>query len=78
MWKSSLHKRNLCIYFIFSIIFIFLGLLLGHVEVPKLVVKSKLKLLAYAIATATTTQDPSHICDLHHSLQQHQILNPLS
>ena len=23
-------------------------------------------------------QDPSHVCDLHHSSQQHQILNPLS
>ena len=27
--------------------------------------------------TATAMQDPSHICNLHHSLQQHQILNPL-
>ena len=30
--------------------------------------------LAYTTATAT----PSHICDLHHSLQQLQILNPMS
>ena len=28
--------------------------------------------------TATATPDPSCICDLHHSLQQHQVLNPLS
>ena len=33
-------------------------------------------MLAYTTATATT--DPSHICDLHHSSQQHQIPNPLS
>ena len=33
---------------------------------------------AEAYATATATLDPSHICDLHRSLQQHQILNPLS
>ena len=32
--------------------------------------------VTYAIATATL--DPSHICDLHHSSEQHQILNPLS
>ena len=31
-----------------------------------------------AAATATATQDPSHIFDLHHSLQQCQIPNPLS
>ena len=32
-------------------------------------------LLAYT--TATATQDPSRICDLHHSSQQWWILNPL-
>ena len=26
----------------------------------------------------TATQDPSHVCNLHHSSQQHGILNPLS
>ena len=40
------------------------------------VVKSKLQLLGYA--TATAMSDLSHICDLHHSLWQHQILNPVS
>ena len=29
-------------------------------------------------ATATATQDPSHVCDLHHSSRQHWILKPLS
>ena len=41
---------------------------------PRLGVKSEL--LAYS--TATETLDPSHICELHKSLQQCQILNPLS
>ena len=39
-------------------------------------VDSELQLPAYI--TATATQDPSHICDLHHSLQPRRILNPLS
>ena len=36
----------------------------------------ELQLQAYA--TATAAQDPSHVSDLHHSSQQHQILDPLS
>jgi len=45
-------------------------------EVPKLGVESELQLLASA--TATATWDSSHVCDLHHSSRQLQILNPLS
>ena len=45
-------------------------------EVPRVGVESELQLLAYA--TATVTQDPSHVYNLHHSLWQHQILNSLS
>ena len=41
---------------------------LKHMEVPGLGVKSKLQLPA-CIAGAVT-QDPSHICDLHHSSKQ--------
>ena len=33
---------------------------------------------AEAYTTATATPDSSHISKLHHSLQQHQIINPLS
>ena len=33
---------------------------------------------AASLATATAMQDPSHICDLHHSSWQCWILNPLS
>ena len=35
-------------------------------EVPRLGVESELQLPAYT--TATATLDPSHICDLHHTL----------
>ena len=45
-------------------------------EVPRLGVELELQLLAYA--TATAMPDLSRICDLHHSLQQRWILNPLS
>ena len=44
-------------------------------EVSRLGVESELQLPAYT--TATATPDPSHICDLCHSLWQCQILNPL-
>ena len=47
-----------------------------HMEVPRLVVQSEIQLPA--CATVTVTQDPSPICNLHHSSQQLQILNPLS
>ena len=43
---------------------------------PKLEVESELQL--QACATATATPDLNHIWDLHHSILQHQILNPLS
>ena len=41
-------------------------------EVPRLGVQSGLQLLAYTTATA------SRVHDIHHSLWQCQILNPLS
>ena len=49
---------------------------LWHVEVPRLGVMWEPQLPAYTRAAAM--QDPNHICDLHHSSQQCQILNPLS
>ena len=45
-------------------------------EVPRLGVELELQLLAYTIATVMW--DLSHVCDLHHSSRQRQILNPLS
>ena len=47
-----------------------------HMEIPRIGVKSEPQSPAYA--TATATLDPSHICDLHCSLWQCLILNPLS
>ena len=44
-------------------------------EVPRLGVELRLQLPAYA--TATATQDPRSVCNLHHSSRQYQILNPL-
>ena len=45
-------------------------------EFPRLEVQLELQLPTYT--TATAMQDSSHICDLHHSSQQCQLLNPLS
>ena len=45
-------------------------------EVPKLDVKWEQQLPAYA--TATTIQDLSLVCDLHHSSWQSRVLDPLS
>ena len=44
-------------------------------EVPMLGIISERQLLAYT--TADVTQDLSHVCNLHHSSWQCQILNPL-
>ena len=44
-------------------------------EVPRLGVGSELQLPAYTRDTAM--QDLSHVCNLHYSSQQRQILNPL-
>ena len=44
-------------------------------EVPRVGGESEVQLPAYI--TATATAEPNCICDLHCSLQQCQILNPL-
>ena len=59
-------SRLLFYFFIFILIFVFLGPSLQHMEVPRLGFKSELQLPAYTIAIS----DPIHICNLHHSLQQ--------
>ena len=61
---------------IILLLFFFLGPYPQHMGVPRLGVELELQLPAYT--TATAMQDLSHLCDLHHSLWQHQILNPLS
>ena len=47
----------------------------AYMEFPRLGVESELQLPVYTTATAT---DPSHICDLAHSMWQCWILNPLN
>ena len=61
-------------FFLFFCFFKLLQLL--HVEVPRQSVKLELQLPAYT--TAIALPDLSRTWDLHHSLWQHQILNPLS
>ena len=58
----------------FFFFLIFLGPHLWHMEVPRLAVESELQLLAYT----TAMPDPSRVCQLYHSSQQHWILNPLN
>ena len=55
---------------------IFLRPHLWHMEVPRLEVELELQLSAYT--TATATLDLNRLCYLHHSSQQHCILNSLS
>ena len=76
---SEIHiKLTIVTIYFYFILFYFLplGLHPWHMEVPRLGVQSELHLLAYA--TAIATRDLSLVSDLHHSLWQCQILNPLS
>ena len=68
--QSFMYSTNVKAFFFLF----FLGPHLQHTEVPRLGVELELHLPAYT--TATAMPDPSLICDLHHSLQQHQVLNP--
>ena len=61
--------NNHVLYFLFYLVFFF-----GHT--CSIGVKTEPQLLAYT--TATATRDLSCIWDLHHSLRQRWILNPLS
>ena len=63
-------------FFFFLVRVCFLGPHLWHMEVSMLGAESELQLPAYTIATAMP--DPSHICNLHHSSRQRQLLNLLS
>ena len=64
------------LFYLFIYLVFFLGLHPQQMDVPRLGVELDLQLLAYAIATET--QDPSCVCNLHHSSRQGQILNLLS
>ena len=73
---SRCQAPRMCTIKLFVVVVAFLGQNLQHKEVPCLGVKSELQLLTYA--TATATQDLSHVCELHHSSQQRCIPDPLS
>ena len=73
-WGAYIEVQTL--YFILFLIFCFLGPHPWHMEIPRLGVQLELPLPAYA--TAAAMQDPSRICNLHHSSWQCQILYPLS
>ena len=66
-------KKNYFFYFYFLL---FQGHTSGIWKFPGQVVKLQLPLLACTRATAKW--DPSHVCDLHHSSWQCQILTPLN
>ena len=63
-------------FFFFFLSFVFLGPHLWCMEVSRLGIELEQQLLAYT--TATAMQDPSHICDLHHTSRQRWILHSLS
>ena len=64
------------VFCFFVCLFVFKGLHLQHMEIPRLGFESELQLLA--CSTAIATQDLNHVCDLHHSSWQCWILSPLS
>ena len=66
-WASlnSIFNFFLTIRFVLFCFVLFLGPYPWHMEVPWLRVQSELQLLTYV--TARAMQDPSCICDLHHS-----------
>ena len=74
IWEKIFNILSMCM--ILATHFFFLRPHLWHMEVPRLGVKLELQMQAYA--TASATPDPSCICDLHHSLQQHLILYQMS
>ena len=70
------YLSSLDLHLFYFIFILFLRLHLWHIQVPRVGVELELQLQAFT--TATATRDLGHICDLHHSSWQHQILNPLS
>ena len=75
-WLQNERQCLIIFQFLPYLFFCFLEPSPGHMEVPTLEVKLDLQLPAYT--TAIATQDPSCICDLHHSSLQRRIPNPLS
>ena len=63
------------IWFIFYLIFFFFLFMPSPTPYGSSQVKGWIEATAKVYAIATATMDPSHICYIHDTLQQHQILN---
>ena len=74
-YVSIFFSNVLFCLFAFGFWVCFLGPHLQHMEASRLGVQSELQLSA--CNTATAPSDQSHVCDLHHSSWQCQILNRL-
>ena len=72
----NLFKMTPTELFFFLVFLPFLGPLSWHVEGPRL--RTQSELLLPACARARATQDPSCICDLHHSSRQRRVPSPRS
>ena len=67
VFLDCLHKWYSEYYYYYYYYFLLFRSALEAMEVSRLGGELELQLQACAIATATATQDPSHICYLHHS-----------
>ena len=79
--EIKLYKLNLqaSLSFFSFLFFFFFGLLrAAPVAYRDSQARGQIGALAVGLHTVILTPDLSHVCDLHHSSQQHRILNPLS
>ena len=65
---------SFCLSFFLSFFFFFFFLVFLE---PHLWLRGQIGAMVAGYTIATAMWDPSGVCDLHHSSQQHQILNPL-
>ena len=65
-------------FFFFFFFFFFCLFRAGLVAYGNSQARGRSKAVAAGLYNSQTIRDLSHICDLHHSSPQHQILNPLS
>ena len=65
--------NSLSFFFLFFLLFRAIPVAYGGSQAG-----GRIRAIAPATAAATATQDPSHVCDLHHSSGPRQILNPLN